>query len=245
MTGAVTLLRAVAVRRCEVVSRWGVVRKYGVARWAAVGGSAGLAAGLAAAVGGCTATAESGARRVVAVGEYQFDDRLDVASGNDQTSLSLKGPTGKDRVCRLTFWSFPIACAALYLPDEEVATPGSHGSVLNAAVPKVLKLQYLRAVSAKDFRESTVHFIRANKLLSESVQPQLDHWNRLFRDVDVGDTYEVRAHIDETGVGSVQLVLNGAVLGGVKGAEFSKALFSVWFGDSCFMESLKLALTEL
>jgi hypothetical protein len=90
-----------------------------------------------------------------------------------------------------------------------------------------------------------VHFIRANKLLSESVQPQLDHWNRLFRDVDVGDTYEVRAHIDETGVGSVQLVLNGAVLGGVKGAEFSKALFSVWFGDSCFMESLKLALTEM
>lgn len=216
-----------AARRCGV----------GNYTWVVAVGVSGVAAGLAGAAGECAVAepAESTPRRAVAVGEYHFDDRLNVVSGKDKASLSLKGPTGKDRVCRLTFWTFPIACAALYLPDEELATPGKHGSVLNAAVPKVLRLQYLRAVSAQDFRESTVHFIRANKLLSETVERQLDHWNRLFRDVDIGDMYEVRAHVDETGVGSVELALNGAVLGEVEGrvGEFSTALFSVWFGDRC------------
>lgn len=248
MAGAAQQLRVGSARRCWVVGRCvasdvggrPAVRRCGAeSRWAAAVGVSGAVAGLAGAAGGCAVadsaiSVESAPRRVVTVGEYQFDDRLNVVSGKDEaSSLSLKGPTGKDRVCRLTFWTFPIACAALYLPDEEVATPGKHGSVLNAAVPKVLKLQYLRAVSAKDFRESTLHFIRANKLLSERVESQLDHWNRLFRDVDVGDTYEVRAHVDETGVGRVELALNGAVLGEVSGrvAEFSTALFSVWFGD--------------
>jgi hypothetical protein len=243
-----------------------------VLRWAAVG-AAGAAAGVA-----CTPTAivptgtiarleSAGASpRRVAVGEYFFDDRVqvtksvsgspaldarvpsttarlkDATEGGTHTSLSLTGPTGKERTCRLTYWTFPIACAALYLPPTEVATASR---VLSAAVPKVLKLQYLRAITAKDFRESTEHYIKSNELLSDAVARQLEQFNRLYRDVDVGDSYELRMYRDETGVGSVELALNGDVLGAVRGDEFSTALFSVWFGDHCCMESLKAALTEV
>ena len=109
---------------------------------------------------------------------------------------------------------------------------------MSSETEKVLKLQYLRGVAASDFRDSTRAFIEANGLLSPAVERTLASFNALYQDVRWGDSYTLS--FDGA---RVALALNDRQLGSVNGAEFSEALFSVWFGERCFMERLKSDLT--
>ena len=168
--------------------------------------------------------------RQLQVGEYTFSDRASVGGSRKTESLWVKGTS------RLTYWSFPICCAVLYLPQKEIATAQR---VVSSAVPKVLQLKYLRNITAEDFRTSTRSYIKANGLLSPVVEHTLEQFNSFYRDVDVGDQYT----LSFSPAGGVQLQLNGTLMGTAHGAEFAEALFSVWFGDQCFMEKLKSDLT--
>lgn len=164
--------------------------------------------------------------RQLQVGEYTFSDRVTVDGSQEPESLWVKGTS------RLTYWSFPICCAVLYLPQKETATAQR---VVSSAVPKVLQLKYLRGITAEDFRTSTRSYIEANGLLSPVVERTLEQFNSFYRDVAVGDQYT----LSFSPAGGVQLALNGETMGTCDGAEFAEALFSVWFGDNCFMEALK------
>lgn len=70
------------------------------------------------------------------------------------------------------------------------------------------------------------------------LQPELDRFTRLYRDVEPGDRY---ALTDVPGAGT-ELALNGSRLGVVPGAEVSRAIFSIWFGARPVDAGLERAL---
>lgn len=164
-------------------------------------------------------------QRLLQVADFWFADRHTL---NEVHELVAKGTS------HLKYWTFPICAAVLYMPPWAQATTGQ--DVITASTAKELQLVYLRGVSAQAFRDSTTQIIQSNGLLTPGVASALERFNRLYRDVKTGDKYALSFDPKSD---LVQLRLNDKMLGGVSGAEFSEALFSVWFGDKPFMERLK------
>lgn len=113
---------------------------------------------------------------------------------------------------------------ALYLPED------ADGSEALEDIPKHLVLEYRVEISAEDFAAAT------SKKMSDAVnpddferlRPEMEALNRLYQDVIPGDRYALTY---VPGIGT-QLLLNGRPLGTIPGAEFARALFSVWLGDN-------------
>lgn len=147
----------------------------------------------------------------------------------DQWSLHLKG------TALLRHLVFVKAYAgALYLPE---LVDGDRA--LND-IPRHLVLEYKVAISADDFARATTTKIKESVSQDEynQLSSRIEQLNNLYEDVNPGDRYSLTYHPDS----GTQLLLNGNRLGAVDGADFSKALFSIWIGknpiDKTFRDKL-------
>lgn len=131
---------------------------------------------------------------------------------------------------------FKVYASALYLPE------GVDGPRVLDDVPKQLEIAYLVAFRADQFREATREGIRRNVSAQEfeRLRPRIDALNALYRDVREGDRYALHY---VPGVGTT-LVLNGEALGTVEGADFARAVFSIWLGEQPFDARLKERLLD-
>lgn len=188
----------------------------------------GLAAG-----GGCMVAPQDGS---LLVGGFKFDDSKLL---NNVHELRARGCT----YC--THWGLEVCAAVLYLPEHTRAATGE--DVMDPKVAKQLELRYLRRITGDQFRLSTRWSISRNGLLGEDAKRGLEDFNPLYRDVARGDCYTLcyDPGSEASGrIGRVTLRLNGRELGSVQGAEFSRALFSVWFGPRPFLDKFKSDLLQ-
>lgn len=132
---------------------------------------------------------------------------------------------------------FTVNAAALYLPESTTDEDPL------ADIPKRLELEYFRTIKAKDFVALTNTWIARNTDAETfaRLQPHIDQFNALYKDVRPGDRYAITY---QPGKGTA-LSLNGNVQGVVEGAEFARALFSIWLGPKPVSESLKLVLLHM
>ncbi len=106
--------------------------------------------------------------------------------------------------------------------------------------PRILELYYFHSIDAGDFRESTIEMIKKNTDADGFVRitNQLEIFNGFYRDVKPGYRYRAE-YIPGKGT---TLYLNGKFLGTVKGAEFSRAFFSIWIGEKPIDKKFKYNL---
>jgi hypothetical protein len=129
---------------------------------------------------------------------------------------------------------FRAYAAALYLK------PDTNASRVLDDVPRRLEIEYFWSIPASGFIEATLDGIRKNVDAEtwERLGPKIEQFEKLYRDVEPGDRYQL-TYLPNVGT---ELALNGTSQGRVEGAEFSRALFSIWLGAEPFDESLKRQL---
>ncbi len=135
----------------------------------------------------------------------------------NQTRLDLQG------AALLRYMVFIEAyTGALYLPDT------ADGSQALEDIPKHLVLEYRVAISAEDFAKATEKKIRESVSDGEfqRLLPKISALNRLYRDVAPKDRYALTYM---PGSGTL-LTYNTTPLGTIQGAEFARAVFSIWIG---------------
>jgi len=124
-----------------------------------------------------------------------------------------------------------LYAGAFYLP-EEVDVRNWDGDV-----SKHLELCYFRKIPAKGFVEASQGHLEetlpADRL--KRIQPRLDEFYKLFRDVGPDDRYMLN-YTPETGT---VLSLNGEPLGSIPGADFAAAYFGIWLGDRPLNEKFR------
>lgn len=137
----------------------------------------------------------------------------------NQTRLHLQG------AALLRYLYFIEAyTGALYLPET------ADGSQALEDIPRHLVLEYRVAISADDFAKATEKKIRdsVSDAVFQRLMSKIAALNRLYKDVVPKDRYAL-TYIPGTGT---TLTLNGTLLGTIEGAEFSRAVFSIWIGEN-------------
>ena len=105
---------------------------------------------------------------------------------------------------------------------------------------KRLEVQYFRAFKGEDFGPATIELMQKNVDADtmERLADEIAYHNSLYEDVKPGD----RATLTYLPGRGTELMLNGRVLGVIKGAEFASALFSIWIGDQPIDDGFKKQL---
>ena len=165
-----------------------------------------------------------------AVGQHGADFAESVRVGDQTLTLMGSGVLSYLRV-------FNVYAGALY------TLAGTGPDAVLADTPKRLEVVYLRAFKGSDFGPATYSGLSKNidAAEMERLRPRIEHHNRLYVDVALGDRYALTYL---PGVGT-QLVLNGQPRGVVEGADFAAALFSMWLGRRPFDDAFKRALLGL
>ena len=135
----------------------------------------------------------------------------------------------------LTYMIFIKAyVAAFYLPEDVPS-----GQALSN-VPKHLEIEYFHPITAQDFAKATSSSISRNVSLKsfQRLQPKIDEFNTLYRDVKPGDRYAL-TYIPGKGT---TLSWNGQPLGAVAGEDFAVGLFDIWIGPNPLDTDLKRLL---
>jgi hypothetical protein len=124
--------------------------------------------------------------------------------------------------------------AALYL-DESTRSDEILGE--NA---RRLEIEYFWSIPADQFAKATVDGISrdVDDATLESLEASIAAFNTLYEDVRSGDRYSI-TYLPGRGT---ELELNGESKGVVGGADFSAALFAIWFGPSPLDEKLRRKL---
>lgn len=107
-------------------------------------------------------------------------------------------------------------------------------------VPRRLEIEYFWAIPAEAFAEVTVDGIARNvdAETMADLHDRIERFNALYSDVRPGDRYALTYL---PGDGTI-LSLNGVPRGSIPGADFARALFSIWLGEEPFDASLKTQL---
>lgn len=123
---------------------------------------------------------------------------------------------------------------ALYLP------PDVKGEDALQDVSKRLEVEYLRPFKAEDFGTATVAGMRKNvdPETFNRLEDRIDAHNRLYPDIRRGDRVSL-TYIPTIGT---EVAVNGVAKGTIPGADFAKALFSLWLGEKPFDAGFKRAL---
>jgi hypothetical protein len=124
--------------------------------------------------------------------------------------------------------------AAFYLPE------GVRSEDALSDVPKHLEIEYFHAIPAQDFAKATSASIARNTSLTafQRLQPKIDEFNALYRDIAPGDRYAL-TYLPGRGT---TLSRNGEPLGTVGGQDFAAALFGIWLGPNPLDGDLKSLL---
>jgi hypothetical protein len=145
------------------------------------------------------------------------------------TTLKLSG-VGELRYMGL----IKVYDGALYLPAET-----SKRQVLED-IPKRLEVRYVRSFKAQDFGPATIAGIKKN-VAPETyarLESRIAYHNELYEDIAPGDRVSL-TYIPAVGT---RLEINGRAKGTIEGADFARALFSMWLGEKPFDKSFKQAL---
>ncbi|MEJ2749638.1 MAG: chalcone isomerase family protein [Anaerolineae bacterium] len=145
------------------------------------------------------------------------------------TTLELSG-VGELRYLGL----IKVYDGALYLPAE------THKRQVLEDIPKRLEVRYVRSFKAKDFGPATIAGITRNvdPASYARLESRIAYHNGLYEDITPGDRVSL-TYIPAVGT---QLEINGTKKGTIEGADFARALFSIWLGEKPFDESFKKAL---
>jgi hypothetical protein len=123
---------------------------------------------------------------------------------------------------------------ALYLPAE-----APKRQVLED-IPKRLEVRYARSFKAKHFGPATIAGIK-NNVDPETyarLESRIAYHNGLYEDIAPGDRVSL-TYLPAVGT---RVEINGATRGTIEGADFARALFSMWLGEAPFDEGFRKAL---
>lgn len=129
---------------------------------------------------------------------------------------------------------FDIYVAALYLP-EHLSDPAR---IQDPQLPKRLSMHFVYSeVSRKKMNAGWQSGFEDNstKQQMSAMQPALDKFKSMFRDMKAGDV----VLLDFLPAEGVQLSINQKFIGSIEGGDFSATLLRVWLGDEPVTDSLK------
>ncbi|HEY2849608.1 MAG TPA: chalcone isomerase family protein [Gemmatimonadaceae bacterium] len=138
----------------------------------------------------------------------------------DGTALSLNGLGLR----QATAFKVNVYVAALYVAK----TSSDPNAILAANAPKELVLQFVRDVGADDLRKGWNEGFEKNaKGEAAALKDRIAMFNGLMTDMKTGQRITL-VHKPGTGV---DVNVNGAAKGTIKGDDFAKALFAIWLSD--------------
>jgi hypothetical protein len=122
-----------------------------------------------------------------------------------------------------TAFKVNVYVGALYVPKAS-----NDANALLAAAPKELVLQFVRDVGAEDLRKGWNEGFEKNAKSEAAVlKDRIAMFNSWMTDMKSGQRITL-VHKPGTGV---EVNVNGAAKGAIKGDDFAKALFAIWLGD--------------
>jgi len=167
----------------------------------------------------------------------------DIAGVNVQSHMKLEGVDSplvlNGAGIRYKFF-FKIYVAALYLPESQ----NDATKILQDLPPNRMMMHitygevpYEKLVSGwvdgfKDNTEASVFSI---------LEPRLKRFNQMFSTLHEGDVIQLD-YLPQEGT---KVTIKGELKGVIKGADFNRALLSVWLGENPVTEELKSALLGL
>ncbi len=144
-----------------------------------------------------------------------FPDQMQV----DGTSLSLNGVGLR----QATMLKINVYVAGLYVTK----TSSDANTLLASPVPSEMVLQFVRSVGADDIRKGWIEgFEKNSKDHMPALKDRIATLNTWMIDVKSGDKV---TFVSKPGTG-VEVSMNGAVKGTIKGDDFAKALLAIWLG---------------
>jgi hypothetical protein len=132
---------------------------------------------------------------------------------------------------------FDIYVGALYLPAKAATT----AEALHMAGPKQVTMNFLyKEVDREKLINGWEEGFRLNQSEQEmaKLQDRLQKFNDLFITAHEGDQFV----FDFLSDGSTRVTLNGKQAGSIPGADFQRALLTVWLGDKPADKELKKAM---
>lgn len=139
-----------------------------------------------------------------------------------------------------TRFFFDIYAIALYLTEKKT----NAGDILASSTAKRLQLQLLRELSAKQFVDALVESMEKNHPGDQlaPLQTRLEILKSLMLSLERAKKNDV-INIDWQPDRGTQLMLNNQALGQpIPGADFYRALLTIWLGDKPVQDDLKAAL---
>jgi chalcone isomerase-like protein len=123
-----------------------------------------------------------------------------------------------------TAFKVNVYVAALYVTK----TSSDSNAILAANAPKELILQFVRDVGADDLRKGWNEGFEKNaKGELPALKDRIATFNGSMADMKTGQRITL---VHKPGAG-VEVNVNGAAKGTIKGDDFAKALFAIWLGD--------------
>jgi hypothetical protein len=144
-----------------------------------------------------------------------FPDQAQVEGSN----LSLNGLGLR----QATFLKVNVYVAALYVAK----TSSDPAAILGSGAPSELILQFVRDVGADDIKKGWDEgFAKNSKEQLPALKDRISMLNGWMADMKTGQRL---TFIHKPGAG-IQVDVNGAVKGTIKGDDFAKAFLSIWLG---------------
>ena len=162
--------------------------------------------------------------------------RLQVEGASFETAREVAGERlHLEGAAVFRYLLFKVYAAALYLPAGVPDT-----QVLDARVARRLEVVYFRDIDATDLARA------ANTVLERGLDAQqldalrdrIATLHEAYRDVAAGD----RVALDYAPGAGTTLQFNGQPVVNIEGADFARAYFSIWLGDSPMDADLRAAL---
>jgi hypothetical protein len=132
---------------------------------------------------------------------------------------------------------FDIYVGALYLPSKATTT----AEALDMTGPKQVTMTFLyKEVDREKLVNGWDEGFQQNQPAAEMTKlgERLQQFNELFVTAHKGDVFV----FDFLAAGSTRVTLNGKLAGNIPGADFQKALLTVWLGEKPADKDLKKAM---
>lgn len=135
-----------------------------------------------------------------------------------------------------TIFKVRVYEGALYLEERSKDAE----AILASPKSKALVMHFLRDVSAEKLRDGFKEGLKKNSNDADHLSNELAEFNALLSDAEEGQRIQI--NLTNAGVG---VSVDGQDIGAVAGADFSRALLSVWLGPEPPNESLKEGMLGL
>jgi hypothetical protein len=172
------------------------------------------------------------AKKVDSLKETFFSQSVFIEYNNEKLDLSLTGETIRKK------FFLKIYSMAHYVqqkPNAQLKNKGVYQYILQQHGAKQISMIFLRALKAKQIQKSLLAGIKLNTNEDEFSQilPQVEAFMRAINeDVKENDEFILRWLPDGTMVSLFQ----GKQISSIKGENFAKTIWSIWFGESSVID---------